>query len=401
MRDADKPNIRDTILLGVYQENLKISRTHIQSEYSEKQSKSGITKRGLSMLLITMFFVLAQFISYPLYQQFTSPGVFAKMTPVDPEVKLVLTEPAAEEIQTPSAEEVVPAQKPSPYMVLRSSSFVEPTPIPVVPFDAERLLNYSFFFNANQVRLSSVFGLDIQTIVIDPGHGGKDPGAIGSAGTREKDIVMDIALHLRDQLMESGRYRVLLTRETDTFMSLADRVKYSNSNKADLFISLHVNALPQDQFNVTETFYFGPPSEQYTLRLAEQENHGSEILSGDFKSMIEKLGNVLKQQESANLATTIQHSLFSNLTKYDSDRDIIDNGTKIAPFVVLLGVDAPGVLVEISCITQKEEEANLNNISYREKITSSLKAGIIGYLSNRQTQVVKGNDDGKKTNKNS
>ncbi|MEA2115051.1 MAG: N-acetylmuramoyl-L-alanine amidase [Thermodesulfobacteriota bacterium] len=265
-------------------------------------------------------------------------------------------------------------------------------------FNKLQILDYNLLLNHDQVRLSSVFGLDVQTIVIDPGHGGRDPGAIGSHGTREKDIVLDIALRLRDQLMQSGQYMVLLTRDTDTFMSLADRVQFTNLNKADLFISLHINALPQKQFNVTETFYFGPPSDLYTLRLAEQENRGSELLTGDFKNMIKKIGDVLKEQESATLASTIQHSLFSNMEKYD--RVIADNGIKIAPFVVLLGVDAPSVLVEISCISKSEEETNLNNPAYREKITSSLEEGISRYLTQRHTQVVKGDDNGEKISKN-
>ncbi len=413
MRNGDTPNIKETILLGVYEENLKISRAHAQSENSVQQPNRTPTKRGLSVLLLTVLFVLVQFTSQPMYRQLAVPIVFSEISPPDPvedipEIllpepaeEIVATIPAAKKVQPPPAVKMIVEQKVAPYMVLRSSSITKPAPLPVVPFDAERLLNYSFLFNSDQVRLSSVFGLDIQTIVIDPGHGGKDPGAIGSEGTKEKDIVMSIALRLRDQLMESGRYKVLLTRETDTFISLADRVSFSNSNKADLFISLHINALPQKQFNVTETFYFGPPSELYTLRLAEQENRGSQILSGDFKNMIQKIGDVIKEQESATLAATIQNSLFTNLAKYDSDREIIDNGTKIAPFVVLLGVDAPSVLVEISCITQKEEEANLNNTAYREKIISSLKAGITGYLSNRHTQVVKGDDNGKKIGNNS
>ncbi len=121
-------------------------------------------------------------------------------------------------------------------------------------------------------------------------------------------------------------------------------------------------------------------------------------MTGDFKNMIKKIGDVLKEQESATLASTIQHSLFSNLEKYD--RVIADNGTKIAPFVVLLGVDAPSVLVEISCISKSEEETNLNNPAYREKITSSLEEGISRYLTQRHTQVVKGDDNGKKISTN-
>jgi len=269
-----------------------------------------------------------------------------------------------------------------------------PTPLPEVSFDPGRLLNYDLLLNSNDVRLRSVFGLESRTIVIDPGHGGHDPGAIGSQGTMEKDIVLDIAKRLQQALAGNKHYHVLLTRNTDTFVSLADRVAFANQHRADLFISLHVNALPQKDFNVTETYYFGPPSDIHTLRLAEQENRGSKIKTGDFKDMIKQIGNVLKEQESATLAATIQHNLFSNLEKYD--RIIADRGIQIAPFVVLLGVEAPSVLVEISCISKNEEETNLNSVAYREQIATSLEKGINAYLGRPHTQVVKGEKNGKK-----
>ncbi|MCF6188796.1 MAG: N-acetylmuramoyl-L-alanine amidase, partial [Desulfobulbaceae bacterium] len=260
-------------------------------------------------------------------------------------------------------------------------------------------LNYSLLLNDEQVRVSSVFGLDVQTIVIDPGHGGKDPGAIGSLGTNEKDIVLDIGLQLRDALTRSGRYNVVMTRERDVFISLADRVRVANANRTDLFISLHVNAIPQKEYNVTETFYFGPPTDKYTLRLAEQENRGSEIQAGDFKNMIKKISDTMKEQESALLAASIQQSLFSNMKKHDST--VSDNGIKIAPFVVLLGVDAPSVLVEISCITKKDEEANLQKTEYRKQITSFIKEGVTSYLGQRHLQIVEGEHNGQKNNKKS
>ena len=379
MRNADSAKIKDAILQGVYEENLKISGTHSKAACSGQHPVYRIMTRLLAVLLITVLLVLVQFISDPVYQQSTDPVAFSTMPSTFPWADILHDRLS---------------------LVQRSSYVADVTPLPESTFDAQRLLDYDLLLNYDQVRLSSVFGLDVQTIVIDPGHGGRDPGAIGSEGTKEKDIVLDIALRLRDQLMQSGRFVVLLTRESDTFMSLADRVKFSNLHKADLFISLHINALPQKQFNVTETYYFGPPSDLYTLRLAEQENRGSEVLTGDFKNMIKKIGDVMKEQESATLAATIQHSLFSNMEKYD--RLIADNGTKIAPFVVLLGVDAPSVLVEISCITKQEEESNLNNPAYREKITSSLEDGISRYLTQRHTQVVKGEDNDKKIrNKNS
>ena len=123
---------------------------------------------------------------------------------------------------------------------------------------------------------------------------GKRVKDITDKGEKEKDIVLDIAKRLQKELGQNSLYHVLLTREDDTFVSLADRVAFANQHRADLFISLHINALPQKQFNVTETFYFGPPSDEYTLRLAEQENRGSELVTGDFKNMIKKIGDVLK-----------------------------------------------------------------------------------------------------------
>ena len=405
MGNTGKAHIKNEILQGVFKENLRLSTSQVHTACPAKQQKSSRKpiNFGLTTLFVTMIFCLVEFFAYPIYHQAANPIASLETTTYLLAEQMNPAHSTLTPVSTMQTKEVATVQpdaknnsllEPAGYMVLRPPAISLPTPRPMPAFDAERLLDYNFLFNADQIRLSSVFGLDIQTIVIDPGHGGKDPGAIGSEGTLEKDIVMDIALRLRDRLMQSGRYTVLLTRETDTFISLADRVEFSNSNNADLFISLHINALPQKESNVTETFYFGPPTEPYTLLLAEQENRGSQILSGDFKNMIEKIGMVLKQQESANLATTIQDSLFSNLKKYD--REIVNNGTKIAPFVVLLGVDAPSVLVEISCISQKEEEEKLNDTEYRQRIITSLEAGISGYLSNRHTQVVKGDNNGKK-----
>ncbi len=376
MSTVDRAHIKDTILQGVFEENKAIAEFQARADRSARQSVRWGLTRFLPVLLITALFFLVNLVTDPINQQSTNPVAFSAKGTVFPWARIMNVQ---EDILTLDNGLYSTAD---PLMALEIS------------FDAERLLDYNFLLNREQVRLSSVFGLGVQTIVIDAGHGGKDPGAVGSQGTLEKDIVLDIAIRLRDQLMESGRYRVLLTRDTDTFMSLGDRVKFSNLNNADLFISLHINALPQKEFNVTETFYFGPPSDDYTLRLAEQENRGSELSNRDFRNMIKKIGDVLKEQESATLAATIQHSLFTNMEKYD--RVIADNGTKIAPFVVLLGVDAPSVLVEISCITKSEEETNLNNPVYREKITSSLQGGINGYLIQREAQVVKGDDNGKK-----
>ncbi|HEB70060.1 MAG TPA: N-acetylmuramoyl-L-alanine amidase [Desulfobulbus sp.] len=374
MSDAGNAKLKRVILQGVHEENKRLHEDGYGGVRAVRRwRRNRFVVRLSSVLLLAGLMVLTRFIVFPaLYKGHDSiaPVEHAVSGPILPWSTVV--------------------------MQSTNNARLKWTPVDINPHE---LLNYSLLLNDEQVRVSSVFGLDVQTIVIDPGHGGKDPGAIGSLGTNEKDIVLDIGLRLRDALVQSGRYNVIMTRDRDVFIPLAERVKIANTNRADLFISLHVNAIPQKEYNVTETFYFGPPTDKYTLRLAEQENRGSEIQAGDFKNMIKKISDTMKEQESALLAASIQRSLFSNMRKHDSS--VADNGIKIAPFVVLLGVDAPSVLVEISCITKRDEEANLQKTEYRKQITSFIKEGVTSYLGQRHLQIVEGEHNGRKNNKKS
>lgn len=252
------------------------------------------------------------------------------------------------------------------------------------PIRTENLAAYSGLLHNAEISVKSLFGLQINTIVIDPGHGGKDPGAVGARGTQEKDLTLDIARRLRKHLMERGNYQVYLTRYGDETISLSERVRFANSNKADLFISIHINSLPARPVNLVETYYFGPNSDPQTMRVTERENHGSDYHIGDFKEIIQEIGNTIKWQESAGLASAIQHSLFSNIQK--TDHEVLDWGVKTAPFVVLLGVDSPGVLAEVACITDHKTEKKLRSEAYREQIAQYLEQGITTYLN--QTPVV-------------
>ena len=256
--------------------------------------------------------------------------------------------------------------------------------------------NYDILVNNNDVRLTTLFGLGVRTIVIDPGHGGKDPGAIGAQGTMEKEVTLDVAHRLKNRLEEKSAFNIYLTRETDETISLSDRVKFTNAVDADLFISIHVNSIPEASINTIETYYFGPPSDEETLRLAERENADSMYSSAEFKKLIQKIGNTIKQQESIALATKIQRSLFANIKKYD--KDVHNWGVKVAPFMVLLDVEAPAVLSEISCISEPEEEKKLNTADYREKIASFIEKGIITYLTPKQVQAQRGDKDEFKKN---
>lgn len=237
---------------------------------------------------------------------------------------------------------------------------------------------YITFLTELQIPLRKVFGLKVRTIIIDPGHGGEDPGAIGKMGTKEKDITLDIAKKLREKLKENERYQILMTRDDDRTLSLEERIKFANFHKADLYISIHVNYIPSNPINVIETYYFGPHKDRKTLMLAEKENKGSQYTLNDFKEIIKKIGNTLKTQESNVLATSIQRSLLKNIRK--RNKNIVDFGVKTAPFVVLLGVDGPSVLSEITCLSNKREEKKLGSELYRWEIAGYLEEGIENYL---------------------
>jgi N-acetylmuramoyl-L-alanine amidase len=234
------------------------------------------------------------------------------------------------------------------------------------------------FVNSHNVFFSRMLGLKIKTIMIDPGHGGTASGTIGKFGTKEKDIALDIAKRLRTHLIKSGRYHVLMTREDDSTVSLEKRVTLTHEAKADLFISIHLNYLPRKPTNIIETYYFGPSSDEKILELAQKENAGSEYGLSDFKEIMERLGKTLKLQESKEFAESIQANLFLNSRKHNED--IKNHGVKRAPFVVLLGVDVPAVLAEVSCLSNEEEERKLNSETHRENIARYLAAGIFDYL---------------------
>jgi N-acetylmuramoyl-L-alanine amidase len=230
----------------------------------------------------------------------------------------------------------------------------------------------------NKVPVSRMLGLRIRRIMIDAGHGGSDPGSMGKRGTLEKDITLDIAKRLKAHLVKDGHYQVRMTREGDTSVPLARRIVLAQQAKADLFISIHVNSLPNRPINMIETYYFGPSNDERTLELAEKENAGSEYGLSDFKEVVERLGQTMKLQESREFAESIQANLFLNSRRHSED--IKNFGVKRAPFVVLLGLDVPSVLAEVSCLSNLEEEQELNSESHRENIAGYLAAGVFNYL---------------------
>ncbi|MGD2112578.1 MAG: N-acetylmuramoyl-L-alanine amidase [Gammaproteobacteria bacterium] len=243
--------------------------------------------------------------------------------------------------------------------------------------------NYEAMLARLGMPMADLFDLKVQTIVIDPGHGGIDPGATGHQGLMEKDVALDIARRLRDKLAAGGHYRILLTREEDKKVYLKERVAFAKEHRADLFISIHINSLPPEaaHINYIETYYFGPHTDQRSLDLAEKENHDSDYAMGDFREVIARIGDTLKTEESRDLARSIHLQLYENLRH--RSRGLQDAGIKTGPFMVLLGVEVPSVLVEVSCISNKAEELRLGTPEYRDSVADHLRTGIVEYLERR------------------
>ncbi len=231
---------------------------------------------------------------------------------------------------------------------------------------------------ARNLPISRMLGLKIRTIMIDPGHGGAEAGCIGVMGTKEKDITLDIAKRVRAHLVNSDRHNVLMTREDDRSVPLEKRVALTQEARADVFISIHVNSIPFKDMNIVETYYFGPSTDKKLLQLAGRENAGSEYGLSDFRELMEKLGTTMKLQESKELAKCIQANLFLNSKTHSED--LQNHGVKRAPFVVLLGPDVPSVLVEVSCLSNPEEERQLNSEDHKENIARYVAGGIFDYL---------------------
>ncbi len=363
-------NEKEAILKEIYYDNLKLAGKHIEGD----RSGAGWLARVKPLQVLAFMLILVLF---SLSELNTSPHVSARQ----PFPALLSVSDKMIETTSTMSKSRTGYHWDGLWDKIPGSNYMGPGE---AGFDNYKLL----LSESDDVRLSSLFGLGVKTIVIDPGHGGRDPGAIGAMGTMEKDITLDVALKLKSRLAELGRHHVLLTRENDRTMALADRVKFARRNNADLFISIHVNSLPNKNKNIIETFYFGPPLNYEALLLAEKENKESHFSVENFDSIIQDLGNTLKRQESKKLATAIQSNLFNN--RRVQDAQVQNYGIKTAPFVVLSQTEVPSVLVEISCITNVKEEKKLTSSRYRSMVAAYMEAGVVTYLEIHDSKLLIG-----------
>ncbi len=236
----------------------------------------------------------------------------------------------------------------------------------------------------------------IKRVVIDPGHGGKDPGAIGPGGTREKDIVLHVGKKLGKLLKKNHGMEVIYTRDRDIFVPLNERTEIANSKKADLFISVHTNASKKRKTRGLETYFLSWSSDREAIRVAARENKVSikkmQKMQGGLSMILQDLARNSKREESLRLAHSVQNAMITSL-KRDYSR-IEDLGVKYALFYVLVGAEMPSILVEISFISNREEEKRLTSIKYRNRVASAIASGIDAYIS-QSTLIVNPEVQGK------
>jgi N-acetylmuramoyl-L-alanine amidase len=224
---------------------------------------------------------------------------------------------------------------------------------------------------------------ELRTIVVDPGHGGKDPGAIGRSGTAEKDITLQVGLRLRDLLTRHLGKQVLITRNRDMFVELEDRAKFANSVDADLFVSIHVNSHPQRATKGLEVYHFGEASDQRALEVAAREN-GTPIKDTGvgWQYLVADLLTTKKVQESLELAWTTKQAMVAHL---DNHYDVVDHGVKTAPFYVLRNTAMPSILAEIAFISNPTEERLMQGDAFLTRMAEAIFEGVKAFVHPLQT----------------
>ena len=248
------------------------------------------------------------------------------------------------------------------------------------------LQNLSIISNSSEIIISStaktknvaIKNIDIEknkwkfsTIIIDPGHGGKDPGAVGYRGTLEKDIALDVAKRLEKKISKNMKVKTILTRDEDIFLKLGERTRIANENNGSLFISIHANAATDRRASGFETFLIGPNKNEAAVRVAARENSVLELEGVAGK----KLTNEdLIQATIAQSAFASKSEKFAALVQEEIGKRVQgkNRGVKQAGFYVLMGASMPNVLVELGFISNLAEEKKLRSSQYREVLATAI-----------------------------
>ncbi|HKD50745.1 MAG TPA: N-acetylmuramoyl-L-alanine amidase [Candidatus Acidoferrum sp.] len=275
--------------------------------------------------------------------------------------------PSAKNSKSRSSKALRPDEKPD---LLRSASVPQPT-------------------RDGQATLTRTLGLKIGRIVIDPGHGGHDTGTIGPTGLMEKDLCLDVALRLGkiiEQRLPGAD--VIYTRSDDTFIPLEERTNIANQAKADLFISIHANSSHDSGARGIETYYLNLKGSAEAMEVASRENATAQEGVHDLESLVKKIAQTEKIDESKEFAQDIQDSLAKRIQNQKNAKNIKNRGVRKAPFVVLIGADMPSILTEISFLSNPADEKLLKQPEQRQRMAEGLYQGISSYLQNMNSMTV-------------
>ena len=218
----------------------------------------------------------------------------------------------------------------------------------------------------------------IRRIVVDPGHGGHDSGAIGPNGIMEKDVVLAIGLRLRELFKDELGVDVVMTRSTDVFIPLEERTAIANKVGADLFVSVHANAAPNRSASGIETYYLNLAKTDKVAQLAAKENGTSLEKVSVLQAILFDLMANYKLNDSAHLADEVQKSLYKKIRSRHSD--VKNLGVKQGPFYVLVGASMPSILVETAFLSNAAEESRLKDPAYQDMTANGILDGVRSYI---------------------
>lgn len=244
-------------------------------------------------------------------------------------------------------------------------------------FDRRSTQNVESKINQSQKRTTTNKN---KIIVVDPGHGGKDCGAIGIEKVCEKTIVLKVAKYLNDELKKRG-YKVFMSRQKDVFIGLRQRTSFANNKNADLFISIHANAIAENKakFEGVESYFLSTARSERAKKVAALENKDdTEGMNYFSKQSFLNTLNTQRIVASNKLAIDIQYGMLQSLRgKY---QQVIDGGVREGPFWVLVGALMPSVLLEVGYITHPKEGKRINQSAYQKALAIGIADGIDGYF---------------------
>jgi N-acetylmuramoyl-L-alanine amidase len=229
--------------------------------------------------------------------------------------------------------------------------------------------------------LAAQLGLKTRRVVVDAGHGGKDTGAIGPRGVREKDLTLAIARRVGARLKSLG-FEVVMTRKGDAFVSLDERTRIANEAHADLFVSIHCNAARRRKLEGVETWTLNVSSNRYAARLAAFENAEADRTVSDLRLILADLATKANASDARDLAQSVQSALVRTLRSRVGP--VRDHGVKQALFYVLLGTRMPSILVETGFISNPAEEVRLKSARFQEGTAEAIARGVKEYVESRR-----------------